>query len=236
MIHDSSAISLSSWPGPQPAYPAKTRARVRGCRHRRRSRSRREEADRAEHESCRLGRVTEVPEHDDRLGLHRASDVDEIVIVDELARAAEPRPRPRPARGDSGSRPSPPRRRALRRAGRCGGSSGRADRGRRRGAVRGASPQAHCDGRGPLGSGDGAEPRDPSDPHVLAGCRRKVTSPSSRSDVPEPAAGRGADQERVRLRRSVHARPDERREVVRAVVRARRADDGRCGRAGRRVT
>ena len=54
-------------------------------------------------------------------------------------------------------------------------------------------------------------------------------------EVPEPGRRRGARPQRVRLGRPVHAWTHERRRVVRAAVRARRAAHGRRGRAGRRL-
>ncbi len=56
------------------------------------------------------------------------------------------------------------------------------------------------------------------------------------TELPDPGPGRGAGAQHLAERRPVHARPDERREVLRGAVRARPADGRRRGgrrRAGR---
>ena len=73
-------------------------------------------------------------------------------------------------------------------------------------------------------------------PRGRAASPSRRTSSSPRSSVPDPGDGEIARPQRVRLGRPVHARADERREVVRAAVRARRAAHGRRRRPGRRVS
>ena len=73
----------------------------------------------------------------------------------------------------------------------------------------------------------------------LAARPRGVPVPSdfelAEVELPRAVRRRGPRAERVRLGRPVHAGPDERREVLCAAVRARRADDRRRGRSSGRV-
>ena len=82
-IQSSLSSSSSSWPGPQPAWPAKTRVRCVTAADSAMS-ARADRSRRRRDQQPRGARVGEGGEHDDGVRLHRPADVDRLTRADQL--------------------------------------------------------------------------------------------------------------------------------------------------------